>query len=91
MKPSDTDDDRAISRSEIERIVAEELPHWRDACRHAAVENLILNQRAFGDSNHELFLLAVAIKYAGLAKKTVTIGPDMSDPASNARKPILLS
>ena len=54
-------------------MVNEQLPHRRAACDHAEGDTVILNQRAFGHSPGELFLLSVAIKYAEIAKKNVTI------------------
>lgn len=48
------------------RIVSEELPHWKVACDNPAADIVILHQLAFGNSARELFLLAVAIKYAGI-------------------------
>jgi hypothetical protein len=76
MKPSDSDSKHKILPSEIVKIVDQQLPHWRAACDHAGADTVFLNQRAFGHSDDELFLLAVAIKYAGIAKKNVTIAPD---------------
>lgn len=63
-----------ISSAEILRIVNEELPHWKAACGRADADVVILNQRAFGRSPHELFLLSIAIKYAEIIKKDVMIG-----------------
>jgi len=62
-----------FSPEEISRIIDERLPHWRAACDHAQADTVILNQRAFGASERELFLLGIAIKYAGSANKNVTI------------------
>jgi hypothetical protein len=63
----------AISDEAVIRIVSQELPRWKAACDNPAAEIVILNQRAFGNSEQELFLLSVAIRYAGIAKKHVTI------------------
>jgi hypothetical protein len=76
MTLSGADGSQKISHSEIVRIVDHQLPHWRAACDHAGADTVYLNQRAFGLSDKELLLLAVAIKYAGIAKKNVTISPD---------------
>jgi hypothetical protein len=76
MESSEVNGKRTISESEIRRIVDQQLPHWRAACDHVGADTVYLNQRAFGLSDKELLLLAVAIKYAGIAKKNVTISPD---------------
>jgi hypothetical protein len=76
MSTSNATSNPEISPFEILRIVDEQLPHWRAACDHAGADTVYLNQRAFGLSDKELLLLAVAIKYAGIAKKNVTISPD---------------
>jgi hypothetical protein len=57
----------------IAKIVDENLPKWKIACLHADASCVILGQRAFANTENDLFLLAVAIKYAGIAKKDVTI------------------
>jgi hypothetical protein len=57
----------------IAKIVDENLPKWKLACLHADASCVILSQRAFTNSENDLFLLAVAIKYAGIAKKDVNI------------------
>ena len=62
-----------ISDEAVLRIVSEELPHWKAACDNPSADLVILHQRAFGRSSRELFLLAVAVKYAALAKKNVTM------------------
>jgi hypothetical protein len=76
MTPSGDDGNQKISHAEIVRIVDQQLPHWRAACDHAGAGTVYLNQRAFGLSDKELLLLAIAIKYAGIAKKNVTISQD---------------
>jgi len=65
-----------MSPSEIERIVRDQLPHLQAACDRTDPDTVVLNQVAFGTSEKELFLLAVAIKYAGIAKKHVMISAD---------------
>ncbi len=76
MRPPDAKNPHAMSPLEIERIVRDQLPHWRAACDRTDADIVVLNQRAFGTSEKELFLLAVAIKYAGMANKNVTISAD---------------
>jgi len=76
MKSAEPNGKRKISTRDVSRIVDEQMPHWRAACDHAGADTVFRNQRAFGFSDDELFLLAVAIKYAGIAKKNVTITPE---------------
>jgi hypothetical protein len=59
--------------AEIERIISESLPHWRAACDNPAADMVILPRSAFKNSPEELLLMGLAIKYAGLASKNVTI------------------
>lgn len=63
----------ALTDEAVIRIISQELPRWKAACDNPAAEIVILNQRAFGNSDHELFLLSIAVRYAGIAKKHVTI------------------
>ena len=63
-----------ISDADIIRIVTDRLPHWKVACDNGKADMVILQQRAFGRSDDELLLLALAIKYAGIAKRDVMIG-----------------
>jgi hypothetical protein len=76
MTPSGAERSREISHAEIARIVDEQLPHWHAVCDHRGADTIFLNQRPFGLSDKEFFLLAIAIKYAGIAKKIVAITPD---------------
>jgi hypothetical protein len=55
------------------RVIIEHLPAWKAACDNSAADTVILQQRAFGNSKDELVLLALAIRYAGIAHKNVTI------------------
>jgi hypothetical protein len=70
---SASDNEPDVSSAEIQRIVNEKMPRWKVACNRADADIVILNQSAFGSSRHELFLLSVAIKYAGIVKKNVMI------------------
>jgi len=63
----------AIPNETVIRIVTQQLPGWKAACDNPDAETVILDQRAFGNSQAELFLLSLAIRYAGIAKKNVTI------------------
>ena len=64
-----------LTEEEIVRLVTEHIPRWREACDNPGADTVVLQQRAFGSSADELFLIALAIKYAGMKKKTVTIAP----------------
>jgi hypothetical protein len=55
------------------KIVDEYLPNWKRACDQSDVDVVLFSQSAFGNSSMEMLLLAVAIKYAGIAGKKVTI------------------
>jgi phage gpG-like protein len=76
----------ALRDDEITSLVAEQLPHWKAACDHVGADSVFLNQRAFGRSEDELRLLGAAIKYAGIAKKNVTIGWDENLPVDAASR-----
>jgi hypothetical protein len=62
-----------LSDKAITEIVTENLPKWKSACQNADASCVILTQGAFKKTDNDLFLLAVAIKYAGIAKKDVMI------------------
>lgn len=57
----------------ITKIVDQNLPKWKRACHYTDTSCVILQQSAFNTTDNDLFLLAVAIKYAGIMKKEVTI------------------
>lgn len=63
----------SLTDEAITRIVDENLPKWKRACLDTDASSVILNQRAFNTTDNDLFLLAVAIKYAGIVGKDVTI------------------
>jgi len=60
----------------LRRIIAKQLPAWKRACAASDSNAIVLHESAFGRSHSELLLLACAIKYAALAKKTVHIACD---------------
>ena len=62
-----------LTDAEIVRIVTESMPHWRAACDNPGADTVILQQGAFKNSPDELLLMGIAIKYAGIVKKNVTI------------------
>jgi hypothetical protein len=64
-----------MTDTEIIRIIGEQLPHWKRACDDKGAEMVIIQQQAFNRSVDDSFLLVVAIRYAGLAGKTVMIAP----------------
>jgi hypothetical protein len=64
-----------LSDYEVRAVILENLPRWKAACDDVAADTVILQQHAFGSSSAELFLMSVAIKYAGLVKKHVTVVP----------------
>ena len=65
----------ALSDQEIATIVAEQLPEWKRACEDQDTDVVLLTQATFGRSAKEVFLLAAAIKYAGMKQKAVTVIP----------------
>ena len=65
----------ALSDEEVTKIVSQRLPHWKAACDNTQADTVIFNNRAFGHSLDETFLLACAMRYARIAKKTVMIHP----------------
>ena len=65
----------ALSDEEVTKIVSQRLPRWKAACDNGEADTVIFDQRAFGHSLNETFLLACAIWYARIAKKTVMIHP----------------
>lgn len=64
-----------FSEDQIARIIEKELPDWKAACENQEAKTVLLTQAAFGHSAKEMLLLAAAIKYAGKAKKPVTVIP----------------
>lgn len=66
-------DTEALTDEAIAKIVDENLPKWKRACLYTDASCVILQQSAFNTTDNDLFLLAVAIKYAGIMKKDVTI------------------
>jgi|ERR1043165_5278499 hypothetical protein len=62
-----------FSDDDLRRIVAKQLPAWKRACAASGATAIVLHESAFGRSNNELLLLACAIKYAALSKKTIHI------------------
>lgn len=66
---------RETTDDEIVLIVGEELPAWKRACDDPGADTVVLQQGAFGRSLPEVFLMHAAIRYAGLAGKTVMIAP----------------
>ena len=63
----------ALSDEEVTKIVGRRLPRWKAACDNTEADTVIFDQRAFGHSLDETFLLACAIRYARIADKTVII------------------
>jgi hypothetical protein len=63
----------ALTNEAITKIVDENLSKWKRACLHADASCVILRQSSFNTTDNDLFLLAVAIKYAGIMKRDVTI------------------
>jgi hypothetical protein len=67
------DETRVLSDDAVVEIVERDLPRWKEACNNPEAAAVILTQNAFGNSEAEMFLLAVAVKYAGILKKDVTV------------------
>ena len=65
----------ALSDEEVTRIVSQRIPHWKAACDHAEADTVVFDQRAFGRSLDETFLMACAIRYARIANITVMVHP----------------
>lgn len=61
-------------KSELLRVVKEQLPGFVEACQ-APVDIVLLDQQAFAADyrESEYTLLGMAIKYAGLSGKTVHV------------------
>ena len=57
----------------IVKIITNKLPSWKSACEHAGADHVIFDQFAFGNTTDDLLLMAIAIKYAKLKGKSVTI------------------
>jgi len=66
---------RPLSDQEIIDLVSKRIPRWKVACDNSEAEMVVLQQSAFRSTPEDLFLMSVAIKYAGIAKKSVTIAP----------------
>jgi hypothetical protein len=77
--PKRTPDNSSISPEitdeEIVEIICVDFPHWKLACDPAAPNPVVIEQREFGRSLQEIFLLHAVIRYAGIMGKTVTINP----------------
>jgi hypothetical protein len=78
----------ALSDEAVTKLVAEELPRWKAACDHPEGQVVILNQQAFGKSASDMLLLGLAIKYAGIAGKDVTVGAVEEKPLDPGDRPI---
>jgi hypothetical protein len=59
--------------TEIAPIISETLPQFRAACDNPNADMVILHRSAFKNSTEDLLLMGMAIKYAGLVRKNVTI------------------
>jgi hypothetical protein len=64
-----------ITDEEVVSIIGERLPRWKVACDKPGADIVIIQQEAFGRSRTEILLLHCAIRYAGIAGKTVMIAP----------------
>jgi hypothetical protein len=64
-----------ITDEEIIEIICSEFPHWKLACDPAAPNPIVIEQRDFGRSRQNIFLLHVVIRYASIMGKTVVINP----------------
>jgi hypothetical protein len=63
------------TNEETAQIVREHLPNWKLACDKSDADAVILHQTSFGRSRNEIVLMNAAIRYAGIAGKTVTVVP----------------
>jgi hypothetical protein len=61
------------SRKEIVETVEMHLPKWKQACLDETSSFVTLSQSAFSNTVWDMHLLAVAIKYAKIVKKNVTV------------------
>jgi hypothetical protein len=71
--PDDTENAPKVTDDEVIEIIRQRLPHWQAACDHAGADIVILQQQAFGKTHEEIFLMGLAIRYAGIAGKNVMI------------------
>jgi len=63
-----------FSEDAIVQIIEQRLPELKKDCDVQGAEKIIIDHLALGNTEEELFLLAIAIKYAGLiAGKTVIV------------------
>jgi len=65
----------ALSDEEVSKMVSRRLPRWKATCDNAEADTVIFDHRVFGYTLNETFLLACAIWFALIAKKTVMIHP----------------
>ena len=65
--------------AEVEKIVSQELPKWKEECDAGGESKLAFSQSVFGDSIKELLLIALAIKYAKRSGKEITIVSNEAD------------
>lgn len=63
-------------------IMEEELPEFTKMVKSSSDEVIVLHQDAFASDyeEDEFFLLGMAIKYAGLYNREITIIPDPQQP-----------
>lgn len=64
---------KRLSDEDIVFLVEQNIPRWKAACDHADTDMVIFHQMAFSTTPDDLFLVGIAIKYAGIAKKKVTV------------------
>jgi len=73
-----------ITDEEVVSIIGERLPRWKVACDKPGADIVIIQQEALGRLQSEIFLLHCAIRYAGIAGKTVMIAPYSSSEESSS-------
>jgi hypothetical protein len=78
--PDNIVDSPKLTNDEVAELVRQQMPRFQVACDHADADTVIFSQMAFGSSEEELFLMGVAVRYAGIVGKTVTIFPHPEAP-----------
>ncbi len=73
-----------FSEDDIRRIVETRVPSWKNTCANKDAGVIVLSQAAFGETSSKIFLMALAVKYAGMHQKNVMIIPSDLQEASSS-------
>jgi len=64
-----------ITDEEVVELVSEEFPYWKLVCDRPGAEPVIIDHGDFEGSLLGMYCMYVAIRYAGIAGKSVLIRP----------------